>query len=62
MKNGISDEKYYFLLDWKDKNMDDYIAMKYGERSLNSLTTHELNKLYQGIKAEEKYGKYMGNV
>lgn len=56
MKNGISDEKYYFLLDWKDKNMEEYIAIK-GKRSLNSLTTYELNKLYQGLIAEEKYSK-----
>ena len=50
MKNGISDEKYYFLLDWKDKNMENYIAIV-GKRGLNNLTVHELNELYQKIKA-----------
>ncbi len=62
MKNGIQDEKYYFLLDWKDKHMDKYIAIK-GERRLCDLTPYELNKLYQGLKAEEKHkSKYYGNI
>lgn len=56
MKNGIPSEKYYFLLEWKDANMQEFIDM-YGERRMCNLTTYELNKLYQAIKAEEKYGK-----
>jgi hypothetical protein len=56
MKNGIPSEKYYFLLVWKDDNMEEFIEM-YGERKLYDLTTYELNKLHEAIKAEEKYGK-----
>jgi len=50
MKNGIPSDKYYFLLEWKDANMDEFIAMK-GERRMHDLTTYELNKLYEAIKA-----------
>ena len=57
MKNGIPSEKYYFLLEWKDENMQEFIDM-YGGRRMCDLTTYELNKLYEAIKAEEKYGKY----
>ncbi len=56
MKNGIQDEKYYFLLDWKDRNMEDYISIK-GERRLCDLTPYELNILYVGIKAGEGHEK-----
>ncbi len=56
MKNGIPSEKYYFLLEWKDANMQEFIDM-YRERRMCDLTTYELNKLHQAIKAEEKYGK-----
>jgi len=56
MINGIPSEKYYFLLEWKDDNMQEFIDM-YGERRMCNLTTYELNKLYEAIKAEEKYGK-----
>ena len=52
MKNGIPDEKYYFLLDWKDTHMDEYIEIK-GERGLHTLTPYELNKLYEAIKASD---------
>jgi hypothetical protein len=55
MKNGILTEKYYFLLEWKDANMQEFIDM-YGERRMCDLTTYELNKLHEAIKAEEKYG------
>jgi hypothetical protein len=60
MKNGIPSEKYYFLLEWKDNNMEDFINM-YGERRLHDLTTYELNKLYEAIKAEEKLIKNCKN-
>lgn len=56
MKNGIPSEKYYFLLEWKDDNMEEFIAM-YDERRMCDLTRYELNKLYEAIKAEEKHGK-----
>jgi hypothetical protein len=48
MKNGIKAETYYFLLDWKDKNMKEYISIK-GESRLCELTPYELNKLYEAI-------------
>lgn len=52
MKNGIKAEKYYFLLDWKDKNMEEYILMK-GRVGLCNLTPQELNSLYKEIKTKE---------
>ena len=57
MKNGIDDEKYYFLLDWKDKNLDEWFAIKGEGARLCDLTPYELNKLHQGLMAEIKYGK-----
>ena len=48
MKNGIPSEKYYFLLEWKDANMQEFIDM-YGERRMCDLTSYELNKLHQAI-------------
>ena len=53
MKNGIPSEKYYLLLEWKDDNMEEYISIK-GKRRLCDLTTYELNKLYEAIKADKK--------
>lgn len=52
MKNGIPAEKYYFLLEWKDANMEEYINMK-GERRMCDLSTYELNKLYEAIKSDQ---------
>ena len=49
MKNGIPIKKYYFLLDWKDNNMKEYISIK-GEKRLCDLSTYELNKLYEAVK------------
>ena len=56
MKNGIPDEKYYFLLDWKDQNMDEYISIK-GNQRLCDLTTYELNKLFEAITAHSNKQK-----
>ena len=56
MKSGITPEKYYFLLDWKEANMQEFIDM-YGELRMCDLTTYELSELHQAIKAEEKDGK-----
>lgn len=39
-----SDIKYY-LLGWKDRNMDDYIR-KYGELRLRDLTLDQLHSLF----------------
>lgn len=52
MKNGVTDEVYYFLLDWKDKNLEEYQAI-IGSKRLCDLTPHELNILYKAIKADE---------
>jgi len=54
MINGITSENYYFLLEWKDKNMDDFVSMYGGLTRLCELTTYELNKLLEAIKAETK--------
>lgn len=35
----------YYLLEWKDKHMDDYIG-KYGELKLRDLTLHQLWGLF----------------
>jgi len=35
----------YYLLDWKDSNMNEYIR-KYGETKLNDLTLDQLNALF----------------
>tara|TARA_R110000787_G_scaffold275805_2_gene384565 strand:- start:788 stop:1024 length:237 start_codon:yes stop_codon:yes gene_type:complete len=35
----------YYLLEWKDSNMDEYIR-KYGETKLNDLTLDQLNGLF----------------
>ena len=40
-------------LEWKNNNINEYIKMK-GERRLCDLTTYELNKLYEAIKADKK--------
>ena len=53
MKNGVADDVYYFLLDWKDKNLEEYQSIK-GDKRLCDLTPYELNLLYRAIKAEEK--------
>ena len=52
MKNGIPAEKYYFLLEWKDNNMDKFLT-QYDNRRLCDLGTYELNELYKIIKDEE---------
>ena len=49
MKNGIPSEKYYFLLEWKDNNIEEFILIK-GNVKLCDLDAYELNKLYQAIK------------
>jgi len=37
--------KYYQLLDWKDRNLDDFRKIK-GDVSLNSLSKQELLEMY----------------
>jgi hypothetical protein len=54
VKNGVKDEIYYFLLDWKDKNLEGFQAIKGIGARLCDLTPYELNKLYEAIKTEEK--------
>lgn len=36
----------YYLLDWKDVNLDEYIE-KFGEKKLNQFTTNELYDLFK---------------
>ena len=45
MKNGIPSEKYYFLLEWKDANMQEFIDM-YGERRMCDLTYLRIKSNY----------------
>ena len=56
MKNGIKSEIYYFLLEWKDTNMNDFIAM-YGDKRLHEFTPYELHILHQVILAGNKQNK-----
>ena len=53
MKNGVTDDVYYFLLDWKDKNLEEYQSIK-GDKRLCDLTPYELNLLYRAIERDEK--------
>ncbi len=53
MKNGVSNEIYYFLLEWKDNNLREFERIK-GEKRLCDLTPNELHLLYKAIKSEEK--------
>jgi hypothetical protein len=48
MKNGIPNEMYYFLLEWKDKNLHEFIS-EYGEVSLDSLSTYSLRMMFRKI-------------
>jgi len=52
MIHGIPSEKYYFLLEWKDENIEEFMDM-HGGRRLCDFTTYELNKLYEAIKPEK---------
>lgn len=49
MVNGVPDNIYYFLLDWKDKNLQEYQDIK-GEKRLYDLTPNELHLLYRAVK------------
>ena len=49
LKNGIPSETYYWLLDWKDKNLSQF-QQWYGKKSLNDLTVPELFDLYERVK------------
>ena len=49
LKNGIPTENYYELLDWKDKNLQEYNNSEFGGRALNDLGVIELIKLYNYI-------------
>ena len=54
MKNGVLDEVYYFLLEWKDENLKEFQDIKGEGTRLCDLSAYELNKLYSAIKLEEK--------
>jgi len=49
LKNGIDHSIYYYLLDWKDRNLKEYRSIK-GNKRLCDLTPYELNKLYEAVK------------
>lgn len=51
--NGIPASRYNFLLDWKDKNVEQFVAIK-GVVSLSTLSAYELNKLYEAIQSDNK--------
>ena len=53
MKNGVEDKIYYFLLDWKDRNLEEYREIK-GNKRLCDLTPYELNLLYNVVTAYAK--------
>lgn len=46
----------YYLLDWKDRNLDEYIY-SYGEKKLNQFTTKELYDLFK-YASEKDYSIY----
>jgi len=52
MKNGVSDEIYYFLLDWKDKNMSKYMSLV-GTSRLCDLMPVDLVSLYDIINVTD---------
>ena len=58
MKNGIPKEMYYFLLEWKDNNLQDFIS-RYGEVSLNSFNPSELQKMHKAIMAEKSHDAWL---
>jgi hypothetical protein len=48
MKNGIPDEAYYQLLEWKDTNLLEFQSY-FGEVCLDSLSYSQLQRLYQKV-------------
>ena len=42
----------YYLLDWKDKNMDEYMS-KYGELRLHDLTADQLHGLFSYVSTKD---------
>ena len=53
MKNGVQDDVYYFLLDWKDRNLQEFQDIKGVGTRLCDLTPYELNIFYSAIMAEQ---------
>ena len=56
MKNGVEDEVYYFLLDWKDKNLDAF-QLRYDANRLCDFSPQELTTLHKGIILGIEAGK-----
>jgi len=50
LKNGIHEQKYYALLEWKDSNLRAF-SIVYGEKSLNDLSPMELEMLWESIES-----------
>lgn len=55
MKNGIPTQHYYELLEWKDNNMSEFIAL-FNNRRMCDLTPKELKELYSSKIAKFKEG------
>ncbi len=53
MKNGIPDKTYYELLDWKDKNLEEFRDM-FGNQRLCDFSVYELINLDLAIKSTKK--------
>ena len=52
--NKIPSRVKYYLLDWKDSNMEDYIRM-YGEVRLRDLTINDLRNLFKYAVKNETF-------
>ena len=61
MKNGVKDKVYYFLLDWKDRNLKEYQDIK-GDKRLCDLSPYELNLLYRATKTDGTDDRYMSRT
>ncbi|MFW6246824.1 MAG: hypothetical protein ACOC22_01465 [bacterium] len=52
--NKIPSRVKYYLLDWKDNNMEEYIRM-YGLVSLRDLTVNDLRNLFKHAVKNETF-------
>ena len=52
MKNGIPSQHYYFLLEWKDANIEEF-TLRFSNRGLCELSTNELKALYKELKIND---------
>ena len=55
MKKGINTRAYYDLVQWKDKNMDEWLYKAsniYNVKRLSNLSTLQIKHLHQEVKKE----------